>query len=206
MEKMKRFLFGNKLLCVNAVFFVLILGGILLVESGPEPWLASEKTFMYQLHNSLCHLDQAKTEWAAKENKSADAIPTLDDLTPYLGDWKNTIERLKKLGVDYKITSTETNQSDVATLTCGIRFRSAFCAYYRAGTTLCIQSGWKSPSLSVSPITLRMRLIWLRMDFFLKAALLILLLTDAFIILVQRCLKASKSTPSHGESTPAAAN
>jgi len=141
----------SKLVLVNLAFLLLILGGILLVESGSEPWLGSEKVFDAGLHNSLYYLDQAKSQWAADKNKPETAVPTIEDLAPYLGDKKDGIEKFKALGIDYKITSTETNQSDVATLTKGIRFRAAICAYYQAGTTFCIQSGWKSPPLSVSP-------------------------------------------------------
>jgi len=35
----------SKLVLVNLAFLLLILGGILLVESGSEPWLGSEKVF-----------------------------------------------------------------------------------------------------------------------------------------------------------------
>src|SRR5690349_9182295 len=125
---MKRMFPKSKLGFANLVILLIILGGIFLVESGPEPWLDSEKVFMARLHNSLGNLDHAKYEWASEKNKPEVAIPTFNDLAPYLGEGKNAIEKLKALGVDYKLTSTETNQSDVATLTRGIRFRAAICA------------------------------------------------------------------------------
>ena len=114
---MKRIFPKSKLAFVNLVILLIMLAGILLVESGPEPWLDSEKVFMARLHNSLYELDRAKYKWATENNKPEDAIPTFDDLAPYLGEWKNTIEKLEALGIEYKITSAETNQSDVATLT-----------------------------------------------------------------------------------------
>ena len=195
---MKRIFQKSKLAFVNLVILLIILGGILLVESGPEPWLDSEKVFMARLYNSLENLDRAKYQWATEKNKPEAAIPTFDDLTPYLGEWKNTIEKLKALGVEYKITSTETNQSDVATLTRGIRFRAAICPYYRAGTTLCIHTGWSSLPPSTSPITLRVRLTWLRADFFLKAAFFILVLANVIIFLVRKLTKSSKPDENQG--------
>jgi hypothetical protein len=190
---MKRIFPKSKLVFVNLVILLIIVGGILLVESGPEPWLDSEKVFMGRLHNSLYYLDQAKYQWAAEKNKSENAVPTFEDLAPYLGEWKNTIEKLKALGIEYKITSTETNQSDVATLTRGIRFRAAICPYYRAGTTLCLHTGWEIPPPSTSPITLRIRLTWLRADFFLKAALFLLALANGIIFLVRKGTKSSEA-------------
>jgi hypothetical protein len=189
---MKRIFPKSKLFFVNLVILLIIAGGILLVESGPEPWLDSEISFDSRLFNSLWNLDRAKYQWATEKNKPEDAIPTFDDLAPYLGEWKNTIEKFKALGVEYKITSTETNQSDVATLTQGIRFRAAFCAYYGAGTTLCICTGWKSPPPGTSPITLRIRLILLHAEFFLIAALFILGLANAIIFLVRKGMKPSE--------------
>ncbi len=199
---MKRIFPKSKLVFANLVVLLIILGGIVLVESGPEPWLDSETVFTARLHNSLWNLDRAKCQWATEKNKPEDAIPTFDDLAPYLGEWKNTIEKLKALGVKYKITSTETNQSDVATLTRGIRFRAAFCPYYRAGTTLCLHTGWKSPSPSTSPMTLRIRLTWLRADFFLKAAFFILVLANVIIFLVRKLTKPSK--PDETQDAPSA--
>ncbi|MEO7678792.1 MAG: hypothetical protein ABIV39_18725 [Verrucomicrobiota bacterium] len=125
---MKRIFPKSKLALVNLTLVVSLLGGILWVESGPEPWLNSEKVFMAQLHNSLWNLDRAKYQWATEKTKTEDALPTFEDLTPYLGEWNHTIEKLKALGVEYKITSTELNQSDVATLSKGIRFRAVVSA------------------------------------------------------------------------------
>lgn len=189
---MKRIFPKSKLLFGNIVILLIILGGILLVESGPEPWLDREMPFDARLRNSLGDLDRAKNQWAAEKNKSEDAVPTSDDLAPYLGETKNRIEQLKALGVEYKISSSETNQSDVAILTKGIRFRTGFCTYYRAGTTVCLQTGWKSPPPSTSPITLRIRLTWLRADFFLKAALFLLALANGIIFLVRKGAKSSE--------------
>jgi hypothetical protein len=188
---MKRIFPKNKLVFANIVILIIIFWGILLVESGLEPWLDSEKVFIAQLHNSLWNLDRAKYQWATEKNKPEDAIPTFDDLAPYLGEWKNAIEKLEALGIEYKITSTETNQSDIATLTRGIRFRAAICPYYRAGTTLCLHTGWKSPPPSTSPITLRIQLTLLRADFFLKVAFFILVLANVVIFLERKLTKPS---------------
>jgi len=81
---MKRIFPKSKLAFANLAMLIIILGGILLVESGPEPWLDSEKVFMAQLHNSLWNLDRAKYQWATEKSKREDAIPTFDDLAPYL--------------------------------------------------------------------------------------------------------------------------
>jgi hypothetical protein len=199
---MKRIFPKSKLVFVNFVFLFVILGGILLVESGPEPWLDSETVFDARLYNSLGSLGEAKAQWATEKNKSEDAVPTWEDLAPYLGERKNTIKKLQALGIEYKITSSETNQSDVATLTRGIRFRAGFSPYYRAGTTVCIHTGWKSPPPSTSPITLRIRLTWLHADFFLKAALFVLALANGIIFLVRRGTKPSK--PDETQDAPSA--
>jgi hypothetical protein len=66
----------SKLAFVNLVILLIVVGGILLVESGPEPWLDSEKVFMGRLYNSLYYLDQAKYQWATEINKSEEAVPT----------------------------------------------------------------------------------------------------------------------------------
>lgn len=191
---MKNIFSKSKLVFVNFVILLVILGGILLVESGPEPWLDSEKVFMARLQNSLYYLDRAKYQWATEKNKPEDAVPTFEELAPYLGEWTNTIAKLKALGIDYKITSTETNQSDVATLTMSIRFRAAVCSYYRGGTTFCIHTGWKSPPPNISPTTLRMWLTWLRADFFLKAALFLQVLANGIIFSVRKFTQSSKPT------------
>lgn len=189
----------SKLVFVNLAILLIIFGGIRLVESGPEPWLASENVFTAQLDNSLWNLDRAKHEWAAEKNKAEDAVPTFEELAPYLGEDKKAIEKFQALGIEYKITSTETNQSDVATLTRGIRFRAAFCPYYRAGTTVCLHTGWKNPPTSTSPITFRILLILLHGDFFLNAAFFILVLANVIIFLVSKLTKPPK--PSETEDT-----
>ena len=193
----------SKLAFANLTILLIILGGIMWIESGPEPWLDSEKVFMARLHNSLYELDRAKYTWAKEKSKPEDAIPTFEDLAPYLGKWKDTIEKLKSLGVEYRLTSSETNQSDAATLTQGIRFHAGICCFYRAGTTLCLQTGWKSPPPTTSPITLRIRLIWLHGGFFLRAALFILAVANALIFLVRKLTKSAK--PPESRDTPSAA-
>ncbi|HXR06556.1 MAG TPA: hypothetical protein VN765_04445 [Candidatus Acidoferrum sp.] len=193
----------SKLVLVNLAILFVILGGFVLVESGPEPWVDREMAFMGRLHNSLIDLDRAKYQWVTDKNKPETAVPTFDDLAPYLGEAKNRIEQLKALGVEYKITSTETNQSDVATLTGGIRFRTGFCTYYRAGTTFCFQTGWKIPPPSTSPATLRIRLIWLHAEFFLGVALFVLVVANVIIFLVRNLTDSSK--PEEPQTAAAAA-
>ncbi len=170
----------------------LILGGILLVDSGPEPWLDSEKVFMARLENSLGEINEAKYRWAEEKEKPEDAIPSLGDLAPYLGKWKDTIEEFKALGIEFKVTSTKTRYSDVATLKRGIRFRAAVCSYYRAGTSLRIKTGWKAPPPGTSPMTLRIWLTNLYAGFFLRAALLMLVLANGMISLLRRFTKPAK--------------
>src|SRR5262245_38503846 len=101
-------------------FAFLLVAVILLLPPGAGPGaLDSEKVFMAGLQNSLYHLDQAKGQWAEQKHKSERDIPTMADLTPYLGDWTNGIKRFTTLGITYKITqiSEMEPQSDVATLT-----------------------------------------------------------------------------------------
>jgi len=183
-----------KLARANLALILILLGGILRVELGPEPCLDSEKVFMGRLHNSLYYMDEAKHKWADEHNKSQDAVPIFNDLAPYLGEWKNTIEKLKAMGIEYQITSTETNQSDVPTLTRGMRFRAGICCFYRAGTTLCLHSGWTNPSTSAAPITFRIRFILLHGDYFLKAALFVLLLVNVVVSPFVHNRKSQKPT------------
>jgi hypothetical protein len=108
---------------------LLLLAVLLFSPSGAGPGaLDSEKVFMAELQSSLYHLDQAKQQWADEKHKSEQDIPTMEDLTPYLGDWKNRIGRLVKLGINYKFTPVleMEPQSDVATLTRGLRFQRGY--------------------------------------------------------------------------------
>lgn len=198
---MKLILPKSNLFRVNVLILFLIVGGILFVESGPEPWLDSEKTFMARLHNSLGEIDQAKHAWATEKDKPEEAVPTFEDLAPYLSKNKISIENLRSLGVEYKLTSSETNQSDIATLTRGIRFRAAVCSYYRAGTTISLHTGWKSPPPETVPITLRMRLIWFRADFFLKAALFLFAITHLILFPVRKLTVRANPDPAQDASS-----
>ena len=126
---------------------LLLLAVTLFVLSGYGPYtLDREKGFMTVFGNSLYHLDLAKQQWAEEKHKSERAVPTMEDVMPYLGNWTNTIKRFVALGIDYKITSTENPQSDVATLTHDLRFRKGFCRYYQAGTSYGLQKGWDFPN------------------------------------------------------------
>jgi hypothetical protein len=100
------------------------------------------------LHKSLWVLDQAKQQWAAANNKSRRDIPTWMDLAPYLGNSTNAFKQLMELGINYKITSPEEAQCDVATLTHDVYFLSGPRRFYPAGTKYCIQTGWFHPHLA----------------------------------------------------------
>src|SRR5207302_9563309 len=127
---------------------LMLLAVILLLSPGVGPGaLDSEKVFMAGLHNSLYYLDRAKWQWAEEKHKSEQDVPTMADLTPYLGDWTNRIERFITLGITYKIApiSEMEPQSDIATLTRDLRFQSGICRFYPAGTRYCIHTGWSHP-------------------------------------------------------------
>lgn len=131
-------------LAVGIILLLLAVTLIVLSAYGPSV-LDREKGFMTALGNSLYYLDIAKQKWADEKHKSERDIPTMEDLTPYLGDWTNTIKRFVALGINYKITSTEEPQTDIATLTRDLRFRSGICRYYYAGTSYGLQKGWTFP-------------------------------------------------------------
>jgi len=128
---------GSGYLVVGIVLLLLALISFLPPIIGPGV-LDSEKVFMTGLHNSLYCLDQAKWKWIEEEHKTEHDVPTMEDLAPLLGDWTNQIARFIRLGITYKITpiSEMEPQSDVATLTHDLRFRSGICRLYRAGTSL----------------------------------------------------------------------
>ena len=53
--------------------------------------LPREMAFTGGLHNTLYYLDQAKWKWAEEKHKSEGDIPTMEDLAPFLGDWKSVV-------------------------------------------------------------------------------------------------------------------
>jgi hypothetical protein len=127
---------------------LLLLAVILFLSPGVGPGaLDSEKTFLAGLWNSLYYLDQAKSQWAEEKHKSERDVPTMAELTPYLGRWTNRIERFIALGITYRITpiSDTESQSDIATLTRDLRFRSGICRFYPAGTHISLRAGWAHP-------------------------------------------------------------
>jgi hypothetical protein len=142
---------GYATLTVALVLLLLAVILFLLPGVGPVA-LDSEKVFMAGLYNSLGQLDRAKSQWAEEKHKSEGDVPTMADLTPYLSDWTNRIERFKTLGVIYKITSISEMepQSDIATLTRDLRFRRGVCRFYPAGTRYSMHSGWFHPDSSQS--------------------------------------------------------
>ena len=103
--------------------------------------LPREMGFWGGLQNSLCYLDETKSKWAYEKHMADGTVPTMQELAPYLGERTNGIAQFVKLGVVYRITpvSEMKPQSDVATLTRGLRFQRGFCRYYPAGTTFSLQ-------------------------------------------------------------------
>jgi len=128
-----------KLLCIDAAAILLLVLGRLYV-SGPIV-LDREGAFFLKLQNSLYYLDQAKSEWATVEHKADEDIPTMQELIPYLGEHQRSIDELASHGVVYTITPRDEDhaQSDYATLTQDIRFRSGFSRYYPAGKKFSLQ-------------------------------------------------------------------
>ncbi|MBI5387165.1 MAG: hypothetical protein HZA90_21055 [Verrucomicrobia bacterium] len=164
---------------------LLLLAGILfLVAQGPGA-LDSEKVFMAELHNSLYNIDLAKFKWVEEKHKSEQAVPTMEDLAPYLGDWTNRIQRLITLGINYRITpiSEMEPQSDIATLTRDLRFRAGICVFYRAGTQYSLHNGWAhSESGNAS---------WLRPFYivrpdFLAIVLFVLAMVSLLVFIIKR--------------------
>jgi hypothetical protein len=138
----------RKLVFIDAIAILFLLVWRLYI-SGPLV-MDREGAFYSGLLNSLHRLDQAKLEWANKEQKSEKDIPTMAELLSYLGDHKVLIDDFSALGVRYTITPLDEDhpQSDVATLTKDIRFRAGFCRFYPAGSKYSIQGEKGYPSRS----------------------------------------------------------
>jgi len=138
----------RKLVLIDATAILLLIVWRLYI-SGPLA-MDREGAFYSGLLNSLHRLDQAKLEWANKEQKSEKDLPTMSELLPYLGDHKVLIDNFGALGVRYTITPLDEDhpQSDVATLTKDIRFRAGFCRFYPAGSKYSIQGERVYPSRS----------------------------------------------------------
>jgi hypothetical protein len=113
---------------------ILLLVVVRLYIAGPTV-MDREEAFHIKLYNSLIYLDRAKQDWAAKQHGAEGELPTMPELRPYLGNWKDVIDQLTALGVRYTITPIDEDhgQTDTATLTKDIRFRVGFCRYYPAG-------------------------------------------------------------------------
>ena len=75
-----KFPFGKiaLILVVLAVFVFLHSSGLINRRTNPPVNICI---------NNLRQLDAAKQEWASKQGKSQDAVPTKDDLMPYLRQW-----------------------------------------------------------------------------------------------------------------------
>lgn len=167
-------------------FLLIFLAVILCLSSGFGPkTLDSEKVFDAGLHNSLYYLDQAKHQWAEEKNKSELDTPTLADIMPYMGDWKDAFPKFKALGIEYTITSMAENQSDIATLTRELRFSNGICRFYPAGTSLCLHGlpTWDFPRLSgVS----RLRSRYFQDLFLLEAAVCFLAVVNLLVLAINR--------------------
>lgn len=127
---------------------LMLLAAFVFLPSGAGPTaLPREMAFTGGLQNSLYHLDQAKRKWAEEKHRSEEDIPSMEDLSPYLGDWTNSIKRFVACGIEYKITpiSEIESQSDVATFTRDVSFQTGFWRLYRAGTRYCMHTGWAVP-------------------------------------------------------------
>lgn len=172
---------------VNLALALSLLAGILYLSSDPGPSAVdSEKSFIGRLHNSLCYLNEAKFHWAEKHQKSEQDLPTMQELIPYLSNHTNLFARMLALGVTYTITSTEEPQSDVATLTRDIRFRSGYCLLYSAGTTYGLHSAWSHPPHRTP--TKSFRRLWFEnnLDHLFIAALVILAVANLIVFVIKR--------------------
>jgi len=130
-----------------AVAFVLLAAVVFLPPGAGPGALEREMAFSGELHNSLYHLDLAKWKWAEENPNSGKHVPTMADLTPYLGNWTNSIHRLIKFGVTFQITpaSEDEEQSDIATLTRDLHFKRGYCRFYISGTRYSIRTHWTIP-------------------------------------------------------------
>ena len=129
------------------VFGVLGVATILLPLPGCGPTaLPLESDFYMGIDRSLYHLDEAKARWREKYDKKDEDIPTVEELLPFSPGLAEAIQHFRSLGIVYQTTSSETNQSDVATLTRDLRFVGAFCHYYPAGKGFRIQGPVKAPT------------------------------------------------------------
>lgn len=184
-----RTLFSNHMRRAGHMYLIfgialLLLAAITFLSPAFVPrTLTSEKVFMARLHNSLYYLDRAKWEWSEKMKKSEQDIPTMEELAPYLGEWTNRIAKLITLGITCRITSLEEPQSDVATLTRDLRFRSGYCRLYRAGTRYCLHTGWAHPD---SGITSSSRAFFIDNQELLAAALGALGMGSLLVFVVKR--------------------
>ena len=133
---------------VAAVVLTLLALLLFLMPTVGTGALDSEITFDTVFMNSVLSLDQAKWQWAEAKHKSEHDLPTMEDLSPYLGHRTNNIRQLIKLGIEYRITpfSEEEHQSDSATLTRDLYFKHGFSHFYPAGTQYCPRTGWSGPN------------------------------------------------------------
>jgi hypothetical protein len=145
---------------------------------------------MAGLHNSLYYLDRAKEQWANEKHKSEVDTPSLPDLMPYLGHWKDTIARFTALGITYRITSMAETQSDVATLTRDLRFRSGICHFYPAGTSYGLLAGWTHPRSST---TSSFRALLINNQYLLAAALCVLAMGNLLVFVVKKYRNAKQA-------------
>jgi hypothetical protein len=180
---------------VNVVVTVAFLSlGVVLIQPprlGPGV-LEAESNFYPALHNSLYYLDVAKEKWAEEKHDSERATPTMQDLTPYLGDWKAAIERFTELGINYRITSMAEPQSDVVTLTHDLRFQRGFCRFYPAGTSYCIHTGWVWVYGQLGN-TSKLRAIYINNQYLIAGTLCVLAMGNLLVFTIMK-MRNSKQT------------
>ena len=182
---MRKFLHINFLVCLALLLFAAIIFS--LARTDPKT-LDREMGFWGALKNTLVEINQAKWKWADENHKPESSIPTMEDLSPYLENWTNTIRRLEAFGVNYKITpfSESENQSDVATLTREVYFHIGFCRYYPAGVTYSLHNGFSIPQ---SDAKTEWRAFYFANREILAVAIFALAVFNLFILAVIKLIK-----------------
>jgi hypothetical protein len=165
---------------------LLLVAVFVFLPSGAGPGaLDSEISFITAMRGSLVQLNRAKSDWVEHTHKSEEAVPTMEDLAPYLGHWTNTIGRFAALGIEYKINPVSDSglPSDSATLTRNICFRSGYCRFYPAGTRYGPEGSFYAPELSCGS---RLLASYHNNRGWLAGALLILAIGSLVVYLIRR--------------------
>lgn len=177
----------RKVLYPTIAVAIALLAHIVFQWLGPRPWIVDgTKEFNDGLRNSLYYLDMAKRQWVWEKNKTDQDVPTLNDLTPYLGSNLDSIKRFQALGVRYTITSRATNQSDVATLTHDLLFGRGYGPFCSAGIRYCIHTGWLSPQSKLASRPFLLLYIENNLDHWLEEALAILVVANLLLLVIKK--------------------